>query len=168
MKPVIMFRKNSENLKSSVYGSHEYGCNYAIAAHNESMLRKRGFHLTDDEVKDILHNIPKDLKKYVRFIDDESKVAHYQNDSEEVQDKFEEAKDSLKKEVNSEEAVQKEAVQKEATPLNDVDYSNYTEDELNEFRNELKQYAKNNNIKLHPALRDIPKIIAKIKEKSNG
>ena len=158
MKDVVIIRKHSENLKSSVYGSHDYGCNFCIAGSNESSLRKRGYHLTDDEVIDIIHNLPKEFKKYLRFIDDESKAAHYDDKDDEVKDSFEEAKANLKKEV--------EAAKEESAPLKDLDYSKMNEQELTEFRNALKQYAKNNNIKIHPALKDVEKIIEAIKKAS--
>jgi hypothetical protein len=163
MNDVVMIKKHNLGTKTSVYGVHVYGCNHCIAPYGEQMLRKRGFHMTDDEIKDMLHNLPKEFKPYVRFISDESKAKHYEENKIEKVKEIIEVKEEIKKEIEKVEEKIKDIGVGTAQTILDTDYSEFDDDKLYKFKIELKAYAKEQGIKIHPALKDIAKIIEKIK-----
>ena len=168
MSEIVIIKKSNLSNKSSVYGSYEYGCNFCIAPKNEQLLRKRGYHMTDNEIKDMLYNLPKEFKPFVRFIKDEKDAKHYEEKKIKKVKEVIEAVKEMKAEVESEiykeiKEETKEVVKEVIASILDVDYSEFDEKQLYEHKLELKAYAKEQGIKIHPALKDIEKIIKKIK-----
>jgi hypothetical protein len=198
MKPITILKKTNLNVRSSVYGDFEYGSNYAIADSDEVMVKRRGFHLTDSNIKNILHNLPEEFKPYARFIKDESEVEQFDkpaidakiklaatlvNEAKKAADKeianaqklINIAKNTVKKAVAVVTPTKSETENKELeegiedTPLEDnpilnENYSDYDAAQTKDFGVRLKKYAKKTGIKVHPATKDIVKILAKINE----
>jgi|LGVF01.2.fsa_nt_gb hypothetical protein len=197
MKPITILKKTNLNAKSSVHGVYDYGSNYAIALSNEAMVSRRGFHLNDEDIKNILHNLPKEFKKFIRFIDDESKIEWFNQKEIDLKEKLakkleaEKEKARLKviedgkkaameliKKTEEEEKVITAKYEEENKALEDSidgnesndnailneNFSEYDNEQINDYRIRLKAYAKELGIKIHPATKNINKILDKIKD----
>jgi hypothetical protein len=183
MKPITVLQKHGLNMKSSVHGVYDMGANYAIALNKDALIRKRGFHLNEEDLLNIFHNLPielkQEIKKVMRFVQNQEEIEWY--NAIKVEPKIEEVK---VEEVETEKPKKKKVVEPREkfdaekeneilesfvegtettdTSILDENYSDCSQEQLVDYRKRLKDFAKELGIKIPPATKNIEKIKARI------
>lgn len=183
MKKVVRVVMNSrKRYKSGVYRDHGRNCELTILPVGINPNPSRGFHISEEDFLNIMHNLPIELETKVenvlRFIKNDKQLESYEMVKEPVvltEDQLKAAKELLKEKEEPKEPEAKvevkievePEVKKEENELLQRDWTVMDKEQLFNYRKELKSYANELDIKIAPALKNIEKIINKIKEGQN-
>lgn len=184
----VIKKNNNKNMRPSIPRTYGYNAIYSIMNNSESvsLSRQRGLNLTEEQIKDILYNIPKEFEDCVRFVDGPSDFLPYEK-KEEVPEVPEIPEIPEVPEAPEEEAVKTTEVpdeeienpsqdnledsfsdvqddEQEEEDLLNVDYSKFTKQEEIDYVKKLKQHAAEKGIKISPATKKIETILEKLKQ----
>ena len=152
-KTLIFYEHPKKKFQSSVYRNIKRDGAITIAPENLIINQTRGFHLSEEDLMNMIHNIPEKYKEAIRTIKDNSEIEPYSKGVK-VMATIKPAVDVVKKTLQD----------LVSTPdLLDFDYEKMTKDEQHEYLLALKKYAETVGIKIHPATKNIASIIQKLK-----
>ena len=175
MRNFVMIKKHgNDGMKSDIPRHYSYEAVYGLMLNNEdaTTYKNRSIKLTEESIRDILYNLPEEFENSIRIIKDKKDALPHD---------FIEIKEPLiqkKEEVDHLESVDTKVIDVEdpvepndeglggilkPVALLDIDYKNFSKEELAEHVSLLKTHAKDNGITIHPATKNIEKILETIR-----
>lgn len=182
-KVILVMRHDRKKWKSSIHKDIKRDANLTIAPVGTIPNPSKGIHLSEEDFKNLLHNLDPEWEKYIRFVSSKKDIKAYVEgeviDVEDAKDALVVEEDETQEEPevdNGQEQDEAPEVQEETTEEVEAlvipelllkAHTEMNDEELYEYRKELKEYAKSQDIKVAPATKNVEKIKAKILEGLN-